>query len=64
MTTPISEAKGVPPCQYSGHVEKTLAREAAWRAERRRSRWIRRLQILAIASAGFLLLSFYLWRRA
>lgn len=44
MTTNIIEqSKGIPPSQYTAHVERVTNREAAWRARRRAERIRRRL---------------------
>ena len=64
MTTPISEAKGVPPHEYSAHLERALQeaakREADWRAWRRRQRRMRAAFIVAFTALVFLCVCWYI----
>jgi hypothetical protein len=47
MTTPISQSKGIPPSQYTAHVERILSR----RSRARRFRVALYLAALAILTA-------------
>lgn len=49
MTTPISESKGVPPSEYSPHVDRIFASQVAFMAKCRRERLLRRVMWASVA---------------
>lgn len=43
MTNPIQQSKGVPPSEYTPHLDRIFASQVAFIAKRRRERLLRRV---------------------
>ncbi len=60
MTTPISESKGIPPCEYARHLDSTISRLETTNRQRRRKIMFRRILMIAITLPVIIALAVFL----